>query len=137
MRESQEVAGVIKSWFEAAVDGDVGWRDDHVSRVPELRIIGTDPGEWLNGEPAYEFLKNEAENAGGRATVTVRDVEGYEEGEIGWGCARPTITLGNGRSVTPRWSAIFHREDGAWRMVQLHASVGVTNEAAFGDLFEQ
>jgi hypothetical protein len=33
--------------------------------------------------------------------------------------------------VSPRWSAVFHREDGG-KAVQVHASVGLTNEQLFG-----
>ena len=49
-----------------------------------------------------------------------------------WGRARPTITLPNGQSFSPRWGAVLHREDGAWKIVQLHASVGVSNEELLG-----
>jgi hypothetical protein len=29
---------------------------------------------------------------------------------------------------------VLHREDGDWKFVQSHASVGVANEEAFGEL---
>jgi ketosteroid isomerase-like protein len=135
MTPSQELRDIITGWFAAAESGDASWRDRHVSRSPNLRIVGTDPDEWLKGEAAYGFLKHEAETVGGRLTVRVREVEAYTEGTVGWGLAAPEITLGDGRKVTPRWSAVFHREDGDWRLVQLHASIAVGNEAAFGDTF--
>lgn len=127
---------VITKWFEAAAAGDASWRDRHVSRDPDLRIVGTDPDEWLRGESAYGFLKREAETVGGRLSVKVLEVEAYREGEVGWGVARPEITLADGTKVTPRWSAVFHREDGGWKLVQLHASLAVGNAAGFGDTFE-
>jgi ketosteroid isomerase-like protein len=135
MRPSPELREIIASWFKAAESGDAAWRDRHVSRDPNLRIVGTDPDEWLLGEPAYAFLKHEAETVGGRVRVSVREVEAFEEGSVGWGVAIPDITISDGRRVSPRWSAVFHREDGQWRMVQLHASIAVGNEAAFGDTF--
>ena len=135
MQPSAELRDVITGWFKAAESGDAAWRDRHVSNHPSLRIVGTDPDEWLKGEPAYAFLKNEAATVGGRVKVKILEVEAYEEGSVGWGLALPEITLLDGQKVTPRWSAIFHREDGKWRMVQLHASIPVGNEAAFGDTF--
>jgi hypothetical protein len=135
MQPSAELCNVISNWFKAAAEGDAGWRDRHVSSDPILRIVGTDPEEWLQGDPAYAFLKNEAETVGGRISVKVLEVEAFEEGSVGWGLALPEITLLDGQKVTPRWSAVFHREDGQWRMVQLHASIAVGNEAAFGDTF--
>ena len=135
MQPSAELRDVITGWFKAAESGDAAWRDRHVSSHPSLRIVGTDPDEWLKGEPAYAFLKNEAVTVGGRVRVKVLEVEAYEEGSVGWGLAFPEITLLGGQKVTPRWSAVFHKEDGKWRMVQLHASIPVGNEASFGDTF--
>jgi ketosteroid isomerase-like protein len=135
MQASNEIREVIAGWFRSIVDGDITWRDRHVSHHPNLRIIGTDPAEWLDGEPAYAFLRNEAEVVGGKLKVTVLELEGFSEGDVGWGCAVPEITLPDGGKVTPRWSAVFHREDSSWKLVQLHASIAISNEAAFGDTF--
>jgi ketosteroid isomerase-like protein len=136
MRVSREIRDIIAAWFGAVADGDARWRDDHVSTDPDLRLIGTDPEEWLSGPSAYDFFAREARAVGGKVTVRVLEVEGFEEGTVGWGSARPEITLPDGGQVTPRWSAVFHREDGSWKMVQLHASVAVGNAEAFGDVFE-
>jgi ketosteroid isomerase-like protein len=135
MEPAPDLRQVISEWFEAAAKGDTSWRDRHVSRQAALRIVGTDPDEWLQGEPAYQFLKNEAETVGGRATVKVLEVEAYRQGDIGWGLALPEITLGSGQQVKPRWSAVFIRENDEWKVIQLHASVGIGNVEAFGDTF--
>lgn len=136
MEVSREIRDVIAGWFEAAVKGDVGWRDRHVSRDPDLRIIGTDPAEWLKGEPAYAFLRDEAAHVGGKVQVTLREIEAFRQGDVGWGVAIPDITLPDGSRVAPRWSAVFRREGGDWKLVQLHASVAVGNAEAFGDTFD-
>jgi hypothetical protein len=112
VESAPDLAAVIAGWFKAAEQGDVSWRDQHVSREPGLRIVGTDPQEFLQGEEAYAFLKNEAETVGGRATVEVGEVEAYREGDVGWGVARPVITLMDGTNVSPRWSAVFNRKNG-------------------------
>ncbi len=135
MKRSHELEKIIVDWFAAAAAGDASWRDRHVSRHANLRIVGTDPAEWLDGQEAYGFLKNEAENIGGKVQVEVPEVEAFSEGSVGWGVARPRITLGDGRQVSPRWSAVFRREDDGWKMIQLDASVAIGNEQAFGDTF--
>ena len=137
MEPCADLQEIIVNWFHAAAAGDASWRDRHVSRHPNLRIVGTDPDEWLEGELAYRFLKDEAESIEGKVQVQVPDVEAFSEGSVGWGVARPVITLGDGRKVSPRWSAVFRREDGGWRMIQLHASIAMTNEQAFGDTFSR
>jgi len=135
MTPSADLRDIITGWFAAAESGDASWRDRHVSKDPHLRIVGTDPEEWLTGQAAYDFLRREAETVGGRLTVRVVEVEAFAEGSVGWGVAAPEITLSDGRRVTPRWSAVFHKEDNAWKLVQLHASIAVGNAAAFGDTF--
>jgi hypothetical protein len=137
MEESREICDVISGWFAAAEKGDTKWRDRHVSPHADLRIIGTDPQEWLKGQAAFAFLADEAAHVGGKISIVVREVEGFREGSVGWGCAVPEIALMDGRTVSPRWSAVFHLEDGTWKMVQLHASVAIANAEAFGDTFEQ
>jgi ketosteroid isomerase-like protein len=135
MERCQELEEIIRNWFAAAAAGDASWRDRHVSKHADLRIVGTDPEEFLDGDAAYQFLKNEAENVGGKVQVRVAEAEAFSEGSVGWGVALPVITLGDGATVSPRWSAVFHREDGGWKMVQLHASIAMGNREAFGDTF--
>lgn len=133
---SPELSSVIAGWFKAAVAGDTSWRDKHVSPDASLRIIGTDPDEWLVGEAAYGFLRHEAETVGGRISVQLRHVEAFESGNVGWGVALPEITLLDGGKVTPRWSAVFLKDNGTWKLIQLHASIAIGNAEAFGDTFQ-
>lgn len=133
MQRDTSLAGVIAGWFDSLAKADMTWRDRHVSRDPGLRIVGTDPDEWLSGEPAWAFLRDEAEAVGGRLDIDIGDVEAFSQGEIGWGVARPVIRLPDDRTVNPRWSAVFRKESGAWKLVQLHASFAVSNAQAFGD----
>ncbi len=132
MQPSSELSGIIAAWFESVVKGDSSWVDRHISRKAETRLVGTDPSELLAGERVAEFLKEEVQAMGGVVKASVGEVEAYQEGSIGWGLARPTLTLPDGKQVFPRWSAVFHQEDGEWKLVQLHASVAVSNEELLG-----
>ena len=128
MERSPELEALVAAWFEAASRGDASLVDRHVSGHEGNRLIGSDPNEWLGGPAVAEFLKGEAERSAGNATFSPADVEAFEEDAVGWASARLTITLADGRHVSPRWSAVFHREDGAWRFVQTHASIAVPND---------
>jgi ketosteroid isomerase-like protein len=129
MQTSTELREVINNWFESVASGDLSWTERHISKT--ARLVGTDPNELLEGEQVAEFLKEEVKALGGVVKIELGESEAYEEGSVGWGLAKPTIILPNGQQVSPRWSAVFHREAGEWKLVQLHASVGVSNEELF------
>src|SRR3712207_4031261 len=128
MEQSAELRDIIAGWFDAIARGDTSWVDHHVSRAAGVRLIRSDPVERLPGERAAEFLNGEVQAIGGSVTISHGETEAYREGSVGWGVTRPTINLPNGKAFSPRWSAVFHQEDGKWKLVQLHASVGVSNE---------
>jgi hypothetical protein len=45
----------------------------------------------------------------------------------------PAIRLPGGRTVQPRWSAVFRKQDGAWKRIPLHAAFAAPDAEAFGD----
>ena len=130
MERSPEIEQLVVRWFEGASKGDSSLVDAHVSPGDGTRLIGSDPDEVFTGGGAVaEFLRGEVGSAGGNVAFSPADIEAFEEGTVGWATTRVTITMPDGRSVTPRWSAVFHQEGGVWKFVQTHASIGVANEA--------
>jgi ketosteroid isomerase-like protein len=126
---SDELKDLVVSWFAAASNGDPSLVDRRVSMHPGTRLVGSDPTEWLQGgESIAAFLTGEAEGAAGKVRFTPSDTEAYREGDLGWAATRLTITMPDGRSISPRWTAVLLREDGEWRFVQTHASIGVPND---------
>jgi ketosteroid isomerase-like protein len=129
MDRSPELEQLVAAWFEAASNGDASLVDAHVSPDNGARLIGSDPGEVFKGGSAVaEFLRGEVEGAGGNVTFTPSDTEAFSEGSVGWATANVTITMPDGKHVSPRWSAVFRMEDGVWVFVQIHASIGIANE---------
>jgi ketosteroid isomerase-like protein len=129
MQRSPDLESFVAAWFAAATAGDASLVDAHVSRQADARLIGSDPDEWFRGGDAIAtFLHGEVDGAGGQVTFTPSNVEAFEEGTVGWATTTLTITRPDGMHVTPRWSAVFHREDGAWKFVQTHASIAVPND---------
>ena len=129
MRREPEIEQLVASWFDAASRGDASLIDRHVAPGSETRLIGSDPDELLEGgEAVMEFLRGEVEGGGGQATFTPSGTEAFSEGDVGWATTMLTITLADGRHVSPRWSAVFIRSGGVWQFVQTHASIGVRND---------
>jgi ketosteroid isomerase-like protein len=128
MQRSPELEDVVRAWFEAATRGDASRVDTLVSSGEGTRLIGGDPGERFSGGTAVaEFLRGEVQGAGGQAEFAPTETEAFSEGTVGW--ATTSLTMPDGKHVSPRWSAVFHQENGDWRFVQTHASIGIPNEA--------
>ena len=132
MQPSPELRSVINGWFESVANGDTSWPDRYVSQMAAVRLVGTDPNEWVAGEKVAAFLKEEAGAMGGVVRISLGETEAYQEGSVGWGITQPTLVLPNGKQFSPRWAAVFHQEAGEWKLVQLHASVGIPNEELLG-----
>jgi ketosteroid isomerase-like protein len=129
VERSRDLENLVVAWFDAASSGDASLVEAHVSPSDGTRLIGSDPGEVFSGGSAVaQFLKGEVEGAGGTATFSPADVEAFSEGSVGWATTNLTITLPDGKHVSPRWSAVFHMEDGVWKFVQTHASIGIAND---------
>jgi ketosteroid isomerase-like protein len=44
----------------------------------------------------------------------------------------PTARLPNGTEIPCRHTLVLHREEGEWKLVHEHVSIGVRNEELFG-----
>ena len=127
MERSSEIEELVGDWFAAASRGDASVVDRYVTADPAVRVVGSDPDEWIKGgELVAKFLRGEVAGAGGDVTFTPSETEGYSEGDVGWAATKLTISLSDGKRIQPRWTAVFVRQDG-WRFVQTHASIAVPN----------
>jgi hypothetical protein len=131
MERSVELRDIILAAFEDYSSDDASAIERHTSRQAEVRLIGTDPNEWFEGEQAAEVLKREAQDPSFRVS-SLDELEVFVEGSVGWASGRPTWMLEDGTEIPSRWTAVFHQEDGEWKLVQAHTSVGVPDEELFG-----
>jgi hypothetical protein len=53
---------------------------------------------------------------------------GYAQGELGWFVDEPTYTFPDGSRMRTRLTAVVRLEQGDWRIVHMHVSVGVPDE---------
>jgi hypothetical protein len=133
MERSDELRNLFLQFYDALISGDAGFFDRHFSRAADVRAIGTDPQEWWSGPRVIEVFKDQIDAMGGSMPLTPGDPEAYAEGSVGWVADQATFTLPDGGELTVRFTGVLHREDGDWKFVQSHGSLGVANEAAFGE----
>ena len=132
MERSDELKDVVLALFEAASRQDASGIDRHTSSHEEVLMIGTDPNEWTQGgDRVAEESRQEMQDSS--TEFSPGEVEAFVEGTVGWISSRPAWTLEDGTQIPARLTGVFHQEDGDWKMVQGHVSVGVPNEELFGE----
>jgi ketosteroid isomerase-like protein len=135
MERSVELEDWLREGYASMQRGDVDAMDAVVSRTEGTVMIGTDPEEWWYGhEPILKAFKEQAEAFGGTFPLTAGDPRAYVEADVGWFTDRPSFRLPDGRMMETRLTGVVRREDGGWRWVQAHFSIGVPNQDAFAQV---
>ncbi len=136
MEHSDEIRDLTLRIYEATTTGDLSLVEHYVSRQEGAVFIGTDPNEWWEGFEAFvEAMRAQAEAMGGSGLQIVPgQLQAYREGNVGWVIDRDaSFRLPDGTEIPFRNTVVFHREDGEWKLVHEHASIGVSNEDIFGE----
>ena len=135
MEHSDELGDLMLRFYEASTTGDLTFVDRHVSRQEGAAFIGTDPDEWWEGFEAFrEAMGAQSEAMGGMLQIAPGQIRAYSEGSLGWVIDRDaSFRLPDGTEMPFRNTAIFRREDGEWKLIHAHSSIGVSNEELFGE----
>jgi adenylate cyclase len=127
MQPSTELENLILQLYKKEASGGLCKFARHLySRQKDMLFIGSDPNEWLEDFDSVIHFYEEASAA--VLGIQVDNLKAYSEGTVGWVADRVTAKLPDGVEVPVRHTYIFHKENGAWKMVHLHASIGVPNE---------
>lgn len=123
MEPSDQVRDAYVRFAERLSAGDVAAFDDLVSTNPATSIQGTAPGEFVTSR---EQLRFGFETEGLR--LVPKDPRAWVEGTVGWCFDQPDFVLPDGTAWLIRLTSIFHEQDGAWKLVHGHFSIGVPDE---------
>jgi hypothetical protein len=133
MERSQEIRDLTLRLYEALTAGDVSFMERYISREPSVLSIGSDPNEWWLGyETILRISRAQLQDVGSDMHVVGADPQAYSEGAVGWVADRAAFAFPDGTKLPFRLTAVYHREDDAWKLVQQHSSVGIRNEDLFG-----
>jgi hypothetical protein len=130
MEPSPALRELTQRITEATGQGDVAFLQSHTAQGDAVAFLGTGPDEWWTDvESLSEALRGQ-QQAG--IEVLPGEPIAYAAGDMGWAVDRG-VRFRVGNEETPfRVSVVYHREDGAWKMVHFRCSVGVSNEDALG-----
>ena len=124
-----EVRKVLDEVIEAQNAGHAERLRSMLSQRPGAVHIGTDAEEW---ETSNQFIDAVAAAGGGDdVRVVAGETFTHVQGDVAWAEARGRFTRAGGGARPVRMTGVFVREDGQWKVVQSHASIGVPNADIF------
>jgi ketosteroid isomerase-like protein len=135
LEQSDDLKDLTLRFYEATATGDLPFLERYLSRQEGAVFLGTDPHERWEGFRAFvEAMRAQAEAQWGAAAgmqIIPGQPQAYQEGNVGWVIdCEPLVRLPDGLEMPFRSSWVFRREDGEWKLVHVHASIGVRNEEA-------
>jgi ketosteroid isomerase-like protein len=131
-----EIEQILRETIDAMARADVEMIEQRMSREASVVSIGSDPGEWAEGHEEVMRLWRESTSEGELGVKAGLDVvKAFREGSVGWAAGRGYFEM-DGQRVKVRLTVVLHQEDGEWKTVQAHASIGVPNERMLDPLFQ-
>ncbi len=133
--QSSEVEQVVRDMLDAVARSDVEAIGRGTSREPGVVGIGSDAHEWAEGyDDIMRIWSESTPDAELGVKIGLDEVKGYREGSVGWASGRGYFEL-EGKRVPVRMTIVVHEEDGGWKAVQSHASIGVPNDQMLDEMF--
>jgi hypothetical protein len=133
VEHSDELRDLTLRLYEAEATGDLSFIDRHVSRQEGAVYIGSDPNEWWEGFEAFVEAMRAQSEAMGEMQIVAGQLQAYREGSVGWSIDRDALfRLPDGTEIPFRNTCVFVQEDGEWKLIHGHTSIGVGNEQLFG-----
>lgn len=132
MRESAEVEAVVRRIWDSALKGDFDTFRDRFSRNPGLRVIAAAEDEWWRGYDLAVGLWQTRIGEVGPVRVEYHRMEAFESDGVGWAAGEVTFITRSGDRFPLRFTCVVELEAGTWRVVQWHASRGVSNTDQWG-----
>ncbi|MGY9054350.1 MAG: nuclear transport factor 2 family protein [Alphaproteobacteria bacterium] len=127
IKPSPEIEAVIVRWLAAHSGKNSRPLTNMLSISEHLRYLGSAPGEYWAGSLLRRGLaRHLSEVPDWTATGAV--IEGFENGETGWGAWRGELTFaGRNEVLEVRFSLVLTLEEGLWHIVQVHCSMAYPN----------
>lgn len=133
MHPSEEIKKAVLDLYESLSSGDVGAIARMFSHQSGVLAIGSDPNEWWADYDTINQVFKAQFGEGTPKPIRPSDLHAFAEGTVGWASERRRSQLPNGKEIAIRETFVFHQEEGEWKIVQLHVSLGIPNAEVFGD----
>lgn len=130
-QRSPELEAVMRRLWKVFASGSVEALSNMISSSPDVRFILSADDDWFTGSVMVQMAAGRS-NLMDIERIEFDRLEAFEIDEVGWVAGNITVFYRSGHSNTFRSTATFVVEQGVWKMVQVHTSVGVPEEEVFG-----
>ncbi len=135
LERSPEIEQLIRDTNAAMNRSDFDLIERQTSSDPCVLSIGSDATEWAEGhDEIMRLLRDFSPGGDTDMSASLDDVKAFREGNVGWVAARGSFEV-DGKRIPVRLTGVAHQEDGEWKAVQTHASIGVPNEHMLDPMF--
>ena len=129
MQADQELKEFVVNMYEAVSNGDSVFLENFLADQGNVLMIGTDSNEWWSKtNTIIEQLKTQAQLG---VKLVPGNLVSFSEGSVGWMADDGKFVRPNGDEAPYRMTAVFHRENDEWKLIQAHVSKGVPNSELF------
>ncbi|HEY6790055.1 MAG TPA: nuclear transport factor 2 family protein [Trebonia sp.] len=127
MDRSPEVEQLAVAWLAGMKAGDIVAVASLFVASEATTVIGNGADQWFTGD-AYtrKRLDNSISENGGIPFEPGSPI-GWAQGDTGWFADQVTVVF-PAKTIPLRMTGVALRQDGMWRLVQLHVSAAVSDE---------
>jgi adenylate cyclase len=131
IKRSPELEAVVRRMWMAFATADDAALGNMTVTDPALRFLLSGDEDWLGGDEVVPILRERSRTIQLNSLEFYR-LEAYEVGDFGWTACTLTSLDADGGTQSFRQTGVFAIEDGIWKAVQVHASVGVPPQDVYG-----
>ena len=126
MQADQDLREHVVYMYDSVSKGDEEFLENFLSDQGDVLMIGTDSNEWLSEASIITAqLKSQS------VKLVPGNLVAYSEGSVGWMADDGKFVTPDGGEAPFRMTAVFHRVNDEWKLVQAHISIGVPNSELF------
>lgn len=131
IKRSPELEAVIRRLWMAFARADDSAMGNLMVSHPALRFLLAGDEDWIGGEDVVPIMRERSRTIQ-MVSLEFDRLEAYEVGDFGWTACTLTTQDSDGETRSFRQTGVFAIEDGIWKAVQVHTSVGVPPEDVWG-----
>jgi hypothetical protein len=127
MDRSADVERLAVAWLVGMKAGDAAAVAALFAEHEATTVIGNGADQWFTGDTYTRRRLDQSLGEHGGIPFEPGSLAGWAAGEVGWFAGQVTIVF-PATTIPLRMTGVAVRQDGTWRLVQLHVSAAVSDD---------